>query len=86
VAGPLDILGYNGRGVADDMPFTVAAVEENLTLAIEKALRLDRTAAAVFGAALHLGARNRPVPRSHPQRNTAFGRRARAGTRRSYFT
>ncbi|HEX8056903.1 MAG TPA: glycosyltransferase family 1 protein, partial [Novosphingobium sp.] len=50
VAGPLDILGYNGRGVADDMPFTVAAVEEDLTLAIEKALRLDRTAAAVFGA------------------------------------
>ncbi|MBV1689202.1 glycosyltransferase family 1 protein [Novosphingobium sp. G106] len=50
VAGPLDILGYNGRGVADDMPFTVAAVEEDLTLAIEKALRLDRTSAAVFGA------------------------------------
>jgi len=50
VAGPLDILGYNGRGVADDMPFTVAAVEQDLTLAIEKALRLDRTAAAVFGA------------------------------------
>lgn len=50
VAGPLDILGTNGRGVADDMPFTVAAVEENLTLAIEKALRLDRTAAAIFGA------------------------------------
>jgi glycosyltransferase involved in cell wall biosynthesis len=50
VAGPLDILGHNGRGVADDMPFTVAAVDRDLTLAIEKALRLDRTAAAVFGA------------------------------------
>ncbi|MBW8753854.1 MAG: glycosyltransferase family 1 protein [Sphingomonadales bacterium] len=50
VAGPLDILGYNGRGVHDDAPFTVAAVEEDLTLAIEKALRLDRTGAAVFGA------------------------------------
>jgi glycosyltransferase involved in cell wall biosynthesis len=50
VAGPLDIVGHNGRGVADDMPFTVAAVEQDLTLAIHKALRLDRTAAAVFGA------------------------------------
>lgn len=50
VAGPLDIVGRNGRGVADDMPFTVAAIEQDLTLAIHKALRLDRTAAAVFGA------------------------------------
>lgn len=50
VAGPLDILGHSGRGVADDMPFTIAAVEHDLTLAIEKALRLDRTAAAIFGA------------------------------------
>jgi glycosyltransferase involved in cell wall biosynthesis len=50
VAGPLDILGPNGRGVRDDMPFTVAAVEQDLTVAIEKALRLDRPAASVFGA------------------------------------
>jgi len=50
VAGPLDIVGHNGRGPQDDMPFTAAAIEDDLTLAIEKALRLDRTAASVFGA------------------------------------
>ena len=50
VAGPLDILGPMGRGVHDDMPCTVAALEADLTLAIRKALRLDRTAASVFGA------------------------------------
>ncbi len=50
VAGPLDIVGADGRGVQGDMPFTVAAVETDLALAIDKALRLDRTAAAVFGA------------------------------------
>ncbi len=50
VPGPLDILGRNGRGPADDMPFTVAALDTDLALAIDKALRLDRTAAAIFGA------------------------------------
>lgn len=50
VAGPLDIVGAHGRGVHDDTPFTVAAVEHDLTLAIERALRLDRSAAAAFGA------------------------------------
>jgi glycosyltransferase involved in cell wall biosynthesis len=50
VAGPLDIVGRHGRGVRDDMPATIAAIEEDLTLAIDKALRLDRTSAAVFGA------------------------------------
>jgi glycosyltransferase involved in cell wall biosynthesis len=50
VAGPLDILGSSGRGVHDDMPFTVAALDHDLRLAIEKALRLDRAAASVFGA------------------------------------
>jgi glycosyltransferase involved in cell wall biosynthesis len=50
VAGPLDILGANGRGVHDDMPFTVGALGEDLALAITKALRLDRNAASIFGA------------------------------------
>jgi glycosyltransferase involved in cell wall biosynthesis len=50
VAGPLDILGRHGRGPRDDMPFTAAAIDENLSLAVDKALRLDRTAAAIFGA------------------------------------
>lgn len=50
VAGPLDIVGDNGRGVHDDMPFTIAAIDDDLALAIDKALRLDRAAAAVFGS------------------------------------
>jgi glycosyltransferase involved in cell wall biosynthesis len=50
VPGPLDIVGRNGRGPQDDMPFTVAALENDLKLAIEKALRLDPTAASIFGA------------------------------------
>jgi glycosyltransferase involved in cell wall biosynthesis len=50
VAGPLDILGSDGRGVAGDMPATIGALDDDLELAIAKALRLDRTAAAVYGA------------------------------------
>jgi glycosyltransferase involved in cell wall biosynthesis len=50
VAGPLDIVGRNGCGPHGDMPFTIAALEDDLSLAIDKALRLDRTAAAIFGA------------------------------------
>ena len=50
VSGPLDIVGRQGRGVADDMPFTVAALDDDLSAAIKAALRLDRSAAAVFGA------------------------------------
>lgn len=49
VAGPLDILGRNGRGVRDDTPFTIAALDTDLTAAIKAALRLDRSAASVFG-------------------------------------
>ncbi|MFA7601831.1 MAG: glycosyltransferase family 1 protein [Novosphingobium sp.] len=50
VAGPLDIVGRRGRGLRDDMPFTIAALDDDLTVAIERALRLDRRAAAAFGA------------------------------------
>lgn len=50
VAGPLDIVGRRGRGVRDDMPFTIAALDEDLAVAIARALRLDRRAAAAFGA------------------------------------
>ncbi|MDR2857508.1 MAG: glycosyltransferase family 1 protein [Novosphingobium sp.] len=49
VAGPLDIVGRHGRGVRGDMPFAVAALEDDLALAIGKALRIDRKAAATFG-------------------------------------
>lgn len=50
VAGPLDIIGREGRGVDRAMPGTVGALDDNLAIAINKALRLDRTAAAVFGS------------------------------------
>ncbi len=48
VAGPLDILGRDGRG--QGMPATIAALDCDLEIAIARALRLDRRAAAVFGA------------------------------------
>jgi len=49
VAGPLDVLGANGRGVDEDFPATIGALDQNLTVAIERALRLDRQAASVYG-------------------------------------
>jgi len=50
VAGPIDILGPEGRGAGSDMPATIAALDDDLALAIAKALRCDRQAAAVYGA------------------------------------
>ena len=50
VAGPLDILGPNGRGPDDDLPATVGALDEDLARAVQRALTFDRTAAAVYGA------------------------------------
>lgn len=50
VSGPMDILGDSGRGTRDIMPATVGVLDHDLELAIGKALRLDRKAAAVFGA------------------------------------
>ena len=50
VAGPLDILGREGRGTDGAMPGTVGVLDDDLDIAIAKALRLDRKAAAVFGS------------------------------------
>lgn len=50
VGGPLDVLGPGGRGGIDPLPATFAALSENLAEAIGWALRLDRRAAAVYGA------------------------------------
>ncbi len=50
VVGPIDVLGREGRGPDNEMPATVAVLDDDLDLAIAKALRLDRQAAAVFGA------------------------------------
>lgn len=48
VQGPIDILGRNGRGVADDFPAQVGAVADDLGEATFRALQLDRTEAATF--------------------------------------
>ncbi len=50
VAGPLDILGANGRGPGNNLPATVGALDEDLAIAIQRARRLDPLAAAVYGA------------------------------------
>ena len=48
--GPLDIVGANGRGPNGDLPMTIGALDEDLSIAIHKALRMDNLAAAVAGA------------------------------------
>ena len=50
VAGPIDILGPKGRGPDGTFPATVGALNADLSVAIEKALRLDRKAAATIGS------------------------------------
>ncbi|MBU6268449.1 MAG: glycosyltransferase family 1 protein [Sphingomonadales bacterium] len=50
VPGPLDILGREGRGADGAMPATVAALDDDLGIAMQRALGMDRKAAAVFGA------------------------------------
>lgn len=50
VSGPLDVVGADGRGAASPLPATFAALDQDLAVAIERALRLDRRAAAVYGA------------------------------------
>lgn len=50
VHGPLDIIGPNGRGADDELPATIGALDEDLSVAIRKALKLDPLAAAVIGA------------------------------------
>lgn len=50
VAGPIDILGTDGRGPASEFAATVGALDEDLERAVVRALGLDRVAAAVYGA------------------------------------
>lgn len=49
VPGPLDVLGPGGRGVDGEFPATIGALDADLSVAIGRALRLDRRAAAVYG-------------------------------------
>jgi glycosyltransferase involved in cell wall biosynthesis len=48
VQGPIDILGAEARGVSDNFPARVGALDEDLHLAVTKALQTDRRAAPVF--------------------------------------
>lgn len=50
VPGPLDVIGREGRGPDGSLPATIGALDEDLDLAIRKALRLDPMGAAVIGA------------------------------------
>ena len=50
VTGPLDIVGREGRGDDGSFPATIGALDDDLDAAIARALRVDRQAAAVFGA------------------------------------
>ncbi|MDE2435750.1 MAG: glycosyltransferase family 1 protein [Sphingomonadales bacterium] len=48
VAGPIDIVGPSGRGVDAEFPATIGALDEQLEVAIGRALTVDRKAAAIF--------------------------------------
>jgi len=86
VHGPIDILGPKGRGVADDFPATVGCLDADLAGAIGRALRLDRSAAAVFGRRFtwaaatdqFIAALHEARARFEPQRATPEPRRAAA--------
>jgi glycosyltransferase involved in cell wall biosynthesis len=50
VPGPIDIIGPHGRGPGSLLPMQVGALDEDIALAIRRALRCDRIGAAVYGA------------------------------------
>lgn len=50
VPGPLDVIGPDGNGPGGDLPMRIGAVDEDLSIAIGKALRCDSLGAAVHGA------------------------------------
>ena len=50
VAGPLDILGRDGRGPHGDFDAPVGVLDDDLAVAIRGALQLDRKDATAFGA------------------------------------
>lgn len=70
VPGPLDIVGMGGHGVQGDFPATIAALDDDLGVAVARALRLDRRAPAVFAARY-------TWPRATDQFLTAIGQVAR---------
>ncbi len=50
VAGPLDIIGREGRGPDNALPMRVGVLDDDLADAISRALRCDRQGAAACGA------------------------------------
>lgn len=50
VAGPLDVIGANGRGADDSNRAQIGVLSEDLAWAIERAAALDSADAAAFGA------------------------------------
>lgn len=50
VPGPIDIVGLSGRGPVDGLPMRIGALDDDLAIAIHKALTCDRLGAAVHGA------------------------------------
>ncbi|TCM18031.1 glycosyltransferase involved in cell wall biosynthesis [Novosphingobium sp. PhB165] len=50
VTGPVDILGHHGCGVDEPLDRPAGAVDDDLAVAIRKALRIDRADAAALGA------------------------------------
>lgn len=53
VPGPLDIIGSKGYGPGNDLPMQIGALDEDLSVAIQKALRCDKLGAAVHGASFN---------------------------------
>lgn len=53
VPGPLDIIGAQGRGPANDLPMRIGALDNDLSVAIARALTCDRMGAAVHGASFN---------------------------------
>lgn len=49
VPGPLDVIGRNGRGWQNDFPAQIGALDGDLGVAVARALRADRVAAALYG-------------------------------------
>jgi glycosyltransferase involved in cell wall biosynthesis len=49
VAGPIDIIGVNGRGADDELPTSIGALDDDLAKAIRTAIGCDRETAIAYG-------------------------------------
>lgn len=53
VPGPIDVIGASGHGPDGDLPMKIGALDEDLSVAIRKALACDRLGVAVHGASFN---------------------------------